>query len=409
MFYYDYFLIKFSKSYLFCGVQNYQPVNGLNYTLNQVELVLSGDAYFNALLAEIDRATQLIHLQVYIFDWDTTGLTVFSALERAVIRGVKVFVVVDAYASHQLNEEALHKFSDAGIRVKLFSPLKNKKGWGLGRRLHHKLVWIDGNVAFVGGINIADKYSGFNRQQPWLDFAVKLVGPICTEIKYVCDEAWPRKYRKELRIKSSYTTKKEEVLARVTRNDWLRARSEISRSYRQAFLHAHQSITIVASYFLPGNRMRKIIRQAAERGVQIQVVLVGDSDVPLVKPAMTYLYDWMFRHGIVVYEWKKSVLHGKLALVDNKWVTVGSYNLNALSDYGSLELNVEVFDTKFAYKTQAVLNQLISDGAAQIHPQKYLSDKGLFAQLVRWMSYTIIRLSLRLLFVLMQGRKTSTY
>lgn len=378
------------------------------FTHNNVTLIGSGRPYFNRLLQLIHEAKQVIHLQVYIFDLDATGMQVLEALQQASSRGVEIFVVVDAYASEHINEKNMLLFTEHGIHVKRFSPLKAKKGWGLGRRMHHKIFWVDGHTALIGGINIADKYSGVNGQEPWLDFAVEVQGPLCARIRKVCDEVLPKRWTRRL-YQVAYTglpLQSLPHLSRITKNDWLRRRIEISGSYRQAIRRADKSLIIVASYFLPGNRIRRLLKRAVERGVLVRVVLVGNSDVPLVKPAMTYLYDWMLRNNILIYEWKKSVLHGKLAVADHQWVTVGSYNLNALSDYGSLELNVEVMDKDFARETERTLETIIANGCEPVNEQQFLKHKNWISQFLRWLSYVLVRLSLRVLFALMQGRKT---
>lgn len=381
------------------------------YTLNRVELIQSGEPFFTCLIDLINQAQQVVHVQYYIFDLDVIGTRVLHALQQAAARGVKVLVVVDAYASAQITSQNAQLFTDYGILLKRFSPLKNKKGWGIGRRLHHKICWVDGKAALVGGINIADKYCGTPMLPAWLDFALLVKGPICIDIRKVCEEIWSRKLVKKL-AKTKDTVLPNQAstfLSRITKNDWLRSRIEISSSYRYAFKHAQTDITIVASYFLPGNRMRRILKNAADRGVRVQIILVGDSDVPFVKPAMTYLYDWMLRHNMEIYEWQKSVLHGKLAVVDDRWVTVGSYNINALSDYGSLELNIETIDDTFAIQTKNVLNQLIHEGCIPVNQARFTQRKNWFKQFNLWLSYTLIRMALRLLFGLMQGRKPSHF
>lgn len=382
-----------------------------NLTNNRITLVKSGSSYFDLLLNLIKSSKRVIHLQFYIFDLDKTGLLVLEELKLAVKRGVSVFVVVDAYASEQITAKVCSLFTTNGIYIKRFSPLKSKSGFGIGRRLHHKLVWVDGHTALVGGINIADKYSGFHNHEPWLDFAVKVEGPLCNEIRKTCDELLPNRLLKFAYKKLSKVTLDENLphRSRIRKNDWFRSRIEISRSYRQAFRQANQSITIVASYFLPGNRVRKLIRNASKRGVKVTVILVGFSDVPFIKPAMTYLYDWMLRNDITIYEWQNSVLHGKLAVADGYWTTIGSYNLNSLSDYGSLEANVEVFDKDFAAETEQLLQCYVQTGCIQVSKEQYLKNKNVFQQFGRWFSYVLIRMSLRILFGLMQIRRPSHF
>lgn len=382
-----------------------------NLTDNRITLVNSGAPFFDLLLQLIKESKYVLHLQFYIFDLDKTGLLIFEELKQAVKRGVSVFVVVDAYASEQITPKICSLFTTNGIYIKRFSPLKNKRGIGIGRRLHHKLVWVDGHTALVGGINIADKYSGYHGATPWLDFAVKVEGPLCNDIKKTCDEVLPNRLLKQAYRKLPRIVFDENLphKSRIRKNDWFRSRIEISRSYRQAFRRANKSITIVASYFLPGNRVRKLIRNASARGVDVTVILVGNSDVPLIKPAMTYLYDWMLRNNITIYEWRNSILHGKLAVADGWWTTIGSYNLNALSDYGSLEVNIEVYNKQFAADTEKVLQHYIETGCEQVRREQHAKAKNWLVQLGRWWSYVLIRMALRILFGLMQVRKPSHF
>ncbi len=389
-----------------------QLVAQKKYTLNNVALIQSGEQFFTCLVNLINQAQTYIHLQVYIFDWDETGKRIYNALASAAKRGVKVFVVVDAYASAQLSQQTVINWQAAGIYLKRFSPLKNKRGYGLGRRLHHKIVCVDGEVALVGGINIANKYSGYGNVSPWLDYAVEVRGTLVQEIKKVCEEILPRKIVKRTPTHHSKLAISEPstlMQAAIIKNDWLRSKVEISAGYRDAIRNAKHDITIMASYFLPGNRVRRLLRKATERGVHVRVILVGESDVPMVRSAMRYLYDWMFRNNMEIYEWQPSVLHGKLMVVDGKWTTIGSYNLNALSDYGSLELNVEVFNQHFATLVQNHLATHVLANSEKINANQFTKHKNPFKQFWRWLSYVSIRTALRILFGLMQGRKPSHF
>lgn len=384
------------------------------FTHNSIRILQSGQPYFARLFQLIEEAKYVIHLQFYIFDLDGTGRLVLGALKEAAKRGVKIFVVVDAYASDQINPETSAEFTDHGIHIKRFSPINYKGGIKLGRRLHHKIVWVDGKWALIGGINIADKYSGFHGKEPWLDFALEISGPVCINIKKVCDEVLHKQW-----LKQAYRNYKPELhkenlpyLSRVIQNDFFRRRLQISASYRQAIRHSHESLIIVASYFLPGNGLRRLIKRACDRRVKVTIILVGMSDVPFIKPAIIWLYDWMFRNKITVYEWQRSVLHGKLAVVDHQWVTLGSFNLNELSDYGSLELNVEVNDQHFAVETEKYLQKIIDEGCKQIQPETYRKQKNWMIQFSRWFSYQLVRMALRFLFLFMQlkeGKKLSRF
>lgn len=379
-------------------------ITAQTFTRNDVLLLTSGKPFFSRLEQLIAEAKYVLHLQFYIFDHDQTGRRIFELLVEAAQRGVKVFVVVDAYASEQLNNKVLAPYREAGIIIRRFSQINSQRGFRIGRRLHHKIVWVDGHTALIGGINIADKYSGYHGQEPWLDFAVEVKGGICDPIRKVCNEILPNRLLKNVynSMPPVSHAAEQSFYSRIVKNDWLRRKIEISYSYRQAIRRSKTSLVIVASYFLPGTKMRSLIKKASARGVKITVILVGASDVPVVKPAMTWLYDFLLRNKVTIYEWKKSVLHGKIAVADHKWTTVGSYNLNALSDYGSLELNVEVLDEQFAAETEQLLNRLIADGCEPILETPFKNRKNWLIQFGRWCSYQAVRLSLRVLFFFMK-------
>jgi cardiolipin synthase A/B len=377
------------------------------FTHNQVKLVRSGQPFFARLFQLIEEARYVIHLQFYIFDLDGTGRLVVEALQQAAKRGVSVFVVVDAYGSEQINKKSKHIFTDHGIHIKRFSPVNYNGGIKLGRRLHHKIVWVDGQYAMIGGVNIADKYSGFHGEEAWLDFALEVSGPICNDIRTVCDEVLHKRWLKHAYRNLPVTRFDQHMpyLSRIIQNDFFRRRVQISGSYRRAVRRSNQSLTIIASYFLPGNGIRRMLKNASERGVKVTIILAGLSDVPFIKPSIIWLYDWMFRNNVTIYEWNRSVLHGKLAVSDHKWVTIGSYNMNALSDYGSLELNVEVKDEAFATSVEKHLEELISEGCRQILPEEYKKSKNWFIQFSRWASYQLVRIMLRILFLFMQVKQ----
>lgn len=367
---------------------------------NSVQLLRSGDEYFFRLIELIQQAKNSIHLQVYIFQLDTTGEKILDALKQAVLRGVNVYLVVDGYASPHITPSIAKQLMHAGIYTKRFAPLHYKK-LTIGRRLHHKIVLIDEQIALVGGINIANKYSGWDGQKPWLDMAVQVSGPICIDLLKICTGTWPKRMRNKWG-KSMHPSFTSNLHMRVLQNDWWRKNIEISSAYRNIIRKSQSELWIVASYFLPGFRLRHLLKKAAQRGVQIHLITGGHSDVPLMKAAVQYLYHRLLKLNVRIYEWQPSVLHGKMAVADGKWSTVGSYNLNALSDYGSLELNIEVLDDTFAYNTKQFLEQMIDEGCVEITSKNFGRNNSILKQASRWISYKLMRLSLAVIFILMR-------
>jgi cardiolipin synthase len=367
---------------------------------NSIRLIRSGTEYFSELEKLIESAQQIIHLQVYIFSTDRTGLSVINKLKAAAQRGVKVYIVVDAYASPHFTPALIQSLKSEGVFVKPFAPLHFRK-LKIGRRLHHKIVLIDNQKALIGGINIADKYHGIN-YEPWLDVAVEVTGTVCKDLEKICSRIWPSRIRKHMNHHVPSIKDEQNVRLRVIQTDWWRKRIAISRSYNNAFRRSKQNITIVASYFLPGRKKRNLLTKAAQRGIHVTVITGGFSDVPLLKPAIEYLYKTLLQSGIRIFEWNKSVLHAKFATVDSVWVTVGSYNLNALSDYGSIEANIESMDPEFALATEAKIKDMIEEGCTEINADIFVTQSNIFKQAYRWACYVLMRSLLALLFMAMR-------
>ena len=154
---------------------------------------------------------------------------------------------------------------------------------------------------------------------------------------------------------------------------------------------------ILASYFMPGRLERRLLRMSSERGVDIKIVLASESDAPIFKRATRFLYDFILRNNIKIFEYQPSNLHAKVATVDGKWCTLGSYNLNHISDYGSVEMNVDILDQGFTEKFEKILLKIVEDDCRQVTVEEYLRRKTWISQLTGWSSYQMIRLLMRLL------------
>lgn len=372
---------------------------------NHISLQQSGEGYFSKLEQLITNAQSSIHLQVYIFNNDTTGKRIIACLQAAAKRGVDIYLVIDAYASPDFSDNLVSTLRDQGMMVKKFAPLHLNR-LKIGRRLHHKIVLVDELYALVGGINIADHYSGFNGQVPWFDVAVYVEGPIVFDLKKICIAIWPKriqkKWKKSSGIFPEHTTG---MKARVLQNDWWRRRIEISSVYNTVIRNAKEELVIVAGYFLPGFTKRRLLKKASERGVRITLITGKNSDIPFVNAAIKYSYGVLLKNNITIYEWDKSVLHAKMAVADRKWSTVGSYNINALSDYGSLEANIAILDEGFGEGAHQFLESTIRDGCVKVDADHFFNSNHLFQQAFHWISYKLIRFSLFILFTLMNRDK----
>lgn len=372
---------------------------------NDVKLVKSGNDYFNTLEEIINQATQTIHFQTYIFEEDATGRYVASQLLRAARRGVKVYLLVDAYASGKLSRKFTEELKNYGIEIRRFSPLHI---WKLetGRRLHHKIVVIDKKYALIGGINIANKYKGVNEKE-WLDYAVLLQGNIVWDAYVLCYQLWNKKiYKPRIKKTSDVIPHPSNIKARLSQHDFLRRKLNISKSYKTALRNAKNEIYLVSSYFIPGRRMLREILKAADRGVKIYLILGKQSDVSIAQKATYFLYHQLLEHEIQIYEYIPSVVHAKVMTVDEKWSTVGSYNLNFISEYNSIELNVNINDENFAKLLKQELLNVINNDCEKVHKDEYLAKLNFFTRIRHQINYSIVRFLFRLLFLLTKKDKT---
>lgn len=356
-----------------------------------IDLVYSGDDYFERLADLIETARTEIHLQTYIFAGDETGEQIFHLLKSASERGVKIYMLLDGFASSSFPELWRHDLKEKGVQIRFFSPIPASKSYFLGRRLHHKIVLIDAEIALIGGINIADKYKGTKDEKAWLDYAVLIADPVIgTQLQKLCHNLFDAKKKNiRKRIESSFY-KNESLQITVLRNDWFKRKNEIAKAYIQHIKDAKSDVVILGSYFIPGIRMTNELKRAAGKGVRIRLVFAGISDVPLMKRATAHLYRKLLKQGIELYEWNQSVLHAKTAVVDGKWTTIGSFNLNYLSAYASIEMNVAIQNEEFSLMYFRHLEDIIAQ-CDQISMEDLRGISGIYSPILNWISYKIVR------------------
>jgi len=337
-----------------------------SYTRNNaIRLIHGGRAYFQVLEEMIDEARESIHFQMYIYDADETGVRIANALKRAASRKVKVHMMLDGYASRPLPPGFVDELQAAGIYFRWFQPLFKGDNFFVGRRMHHKVVVADALHSLVSGRNISNRYNDLPGHPGWLDWAVYTTGDISTELYNRCVQMYYRRPPTPP-ARMGLHSSADECLIRMRVNDWVRNKNQISRSYLEMLQGAQHSITIMSSYFMPGRVFRKNLRLASKRGLRIRVILTKLSDVPIAKQAERFFYPWLLRRNIEVYEYRRKILHGKIACSDGAFVTVGSYNINDLSAYASIELNLDVQHGEFATEVERSLERIIQEDCDRI-------------------------------------------
>ncbi len=366
---------------------------------NELTLLRNGTRYFPQLCADIDAAQHALYLETYIFAADETGRLVAQALQRAALRHVAVHVLLDGFGSAELPESWLDGLREAGVEVQWF---RRETGFfNLGRsrlrRLHRKLIVIDGQIAFIGGINILnDIPDGEDFDAPRLDFAVRIAGTMAQQIEAEMRRLWTTvqwaTLRKRMRHFKSVLQPLGEHIApaavELKVRDNVRHRHDIELAYLQAIAHAQHEIIIANAYFLPGRVLRKALNAAVKRGVRVVLLLQGRVEYRLQHYATLALYERLLNVGIEIYEYRDSYLHAKVGVIDGEWATVGSSNLDPFSLLLAREANLIVRDVDFAKSLRSSLMRTIKLSGRRVEPRHLRTISLLIAR----MSYGFIRL-----------------
>lgn len=346
---------------------------------NDVTLLESGIAYFPAMLAAIDAARYDILFETYIFAEDRVAHLIRDALIAAARRGVKVRVVVDWFGTGQGAAARLGEaFDDTGVHYRVFNPWFRR---GLARS-HRKIVVVDREVAFVGGINCNDDWlCDYEPHEPlpaprW-DFAVEVRGPLVAQIHREAQAQWARvghmrlihriELFREMRKQAPSLGERPMQAAFLVRDN-LRNRRMIQRAYLHAIGHARKSVIVANPYFAPGRKFREALSQAARRGVDVRL-LIGVGEFRMQDAVAHSFYPRLIAAGVKVYEYRKTQLHAKVAVVDDDWATVGSSNIDGLSLFINQEANVVVRDEMFAATVRRHLEQGIME-AVHVVPEE---------------------------------------
>ena len=365
---------------------------------HQIRLIEGGLAYFDALVAALDQARSHVMLETYIFNVHGAALRVAEALERAALRGVRVWLVVDGVGTPHLPEVWRTRFAQAGVDWRVYAPLGTlgllmPNRW---RRLHRKLCVVDGHTAFCGGINILDDWYDPHHgtlAKPRLDFAVSAQGELVGHIQDSMSQLWWRlqgaQHARERKIPQALRSFKTAGLplpwkqplplpdgsppssrAALLLRDNVLHRSQIERAYLKAIGLARHEVLIANAYFLPGRRLRQALVHATRRGVRVRLLLQGRYEYFMQYHAARPVYGALLAAGVEIYEYDVSFLHAKVAVVDPDthppWATVGSSNLDPLSLLLAREANVVVADKRFARRLHQRLCQVIESQSTPV-------------------------------------------
>ena len=360
-------------------------MNGRWVSGNLITLLVNGDAYFPRVFECIAAAQREVLLETFILFEDKVGLALQAALLTAARRGVQIDVTIDGYGSPDLSPAFISALTQAGVRVHVFDP--SPRVWGyrtnVFRRMHRKIVVVDGARAFVGGINYSEDHLIDFGPTAKQDYAVEIEGPLVAQIQdftraqLLVGQREPprlldRLFGREPQTPATATPAAAGPAAAgpaaallVTRDNREHS-GDIERHYRIAIRGARHRIIIANAYFFPGYRLLRQLRRAARRGVDVRLILQGEPDMHIVKVAAGLLYHHLLDAGVKIYEYYERPLHGKVALTDEEWSTVGSSNLDPLSLSLNLEANIIIKDRAFNQHLGEDLAHLMQSSCKQI-------------------------------------------
>ena len=320
---------------------------------NELESLRDGAETYPAMLAAIAGAKRTVHLETYILRNDSVGDRFADALIERAKAGVTVRLLYDSFGSFSLADSFVTRLCDAGVKTREYNPVAPwRRRFRLMRRDHRKILVVDDEIAFTGGLNIGEDYASVDDGgRGWRDSHVAVRGPVVGDLARLFRKVWIQSDGDDYELPGGGATAAGDdshVLAGVINNRQFNHRYRFLRAYLRAINSASASVDIMNAYFIPGLLVRRALKLAVKRGVVVRVIVPGVSDVKLVKYASGHLYGRLLRGGVRIFEWRDRMMHAKAAVVDGVWATIGSYNFDSQSLRQNLEVGVAAIDRPFA-------------------------------------------------------------
>ena len=370
---------------------------------NRIALLTDGQATYAAMFKAIQNARDHINLESYIIEDDETGRTFADLLLKKQGEGVQVNIIYDSMGSMNSPVSFFQHLRDGGINVIEFNPINPLKAggkWELIYRDHRKILIADGKVAIIGGINISKVYSSYplkrkkNVTAPihWRDTDVQVEGPAVAEFQKLFIDTWVKQKGPKLPGQNYFPELKEKgtALVRVVGS----TQGETNRipfiMYVSAISFAEHSIHMTNSYFIPDDQIMKALTDAAERGVDVKIILPGITDSSLALHAQRYHYSGLLKAGVKIFEHSTSLLHAKTATIDKVWSTVGSTNMDFLSLLNNDEVNAVVLSRAFAVEMENIFAKDLAN-SRQIKPDEW-AQRPYLPRVREWFVNLFVRL-----------------
>jgi cardiolipin synthase A/B len=357
---------------------------------NKVTLLADGQATYAAMFKAMQNAKDHINLESYIIEDDETGRKFAGLLLQKQAEGVQVNLIYDSVGSMNTPASFFQRLRDGGIQVVGFNPINP-----LNARDHRKIFIVDGKVAIIGGINISKVYSSSplkrkqNETAPirWRDTDIRIAGPAVAEFQKLFLDTWLKQKGPKLSERNYFPNLKEEgnALVRVVGSTPGQTNRIPFIMYVSAIAFAEYSIHMTNSYFIPDDQIAKALTAAAERGVDVKIILPGITDSQLALYAQRYYYSELLKSGVKLYEHSTSLLHAKTAVVDKIWSTVGSTNMDYLSLLSNDEVNAVILSHEFAVEMEKMFVRDLA-GSRQIQWDEW-KKRPLFQRIREWFTH----------------------
>ncbi len=338
-------------------------------TGNQAVLLQDGPATYKAMFAAIASAQDHINMETYILEDDEIGRQFAQALMDKQRQGVQVNIIRDSVGTFGTPVAFFQELAATGIKLLEFNPinpLQSRKEWSLNQRDHRKLLITDGHTAFLGGINISSVYSGgsFGKsrsadQLAWRDTDLQLRGPVVADFQKLFIATWEKQKGEPLAVKNYFPTL-DVAGTHVVRAIGSSPDEPFSLIYAtllSAINSAETSVRLTNAYFAPDPQLLTALKSAAQRGVDVTLILPSQTDSWLIFHAGRNYYDQLLRAGVKIFQRRGVILHSKTALIDGVWATVGSTNLDWRSFLHNQELNAVVLGPEFGKQVQAMFDK----------------------------------------------------
>jgi cardiolipin synthase len=358
---------------------------------NRVTLLVDASATYQAMLESIRKAKHNINFETFIFESDEVGRIFAEEFLKKQAEGVQVNIIYDSIGSLDTPAEFFRNLSRKGVNViefNPFRPLSVFSAWQLTHRDHRKVLVVDGEVAFTGGVNISHVYSsgssedyfGHEREEsekreneiPWRDTDVRIEGPVVAEFQRLFLDTWQKEKGPALPLSEyfPYLLPKGNDLVEVVGSTPGTLNRVTFIMYVAAFLNARKSIHLTTAYFVPDEQTVTALMDAAERGVDVKIILPKRSDSNLALYAGHYYYSDLLRAGVKLYERQNTMLHAKTSVVDGVWATVGSTNMDTWSFLHNNEINAVVISSSFADEMESLFENDLTQ-SLQVDPDKW--------------------------------------